>query len=150
MTTTTEPRRHSPRAEALPVGLPPATRVRVPSLSTLFTAVFALFGWGVGIERLSDNSFFWHLRTGKYILDHGIPHHDVFSFSAPGTRWVAQSWLAETLYGALDRTFGPFAIRLLGGITGALIGILAYRLALHITRERMRAAGLTVAALAGL
>ena len=62
--------------------------------------MFALFGWAVGIASLSDNSFFWHLRTGEYILDHGIPHHDVFSFTAPGTKWVAQSWLAELTYGA--------------------------------------------------
>ena len=54
-----------------------------------------------GSRSLSDNSFFWHLRTGEYILDHGIPHHDVFSFTAPGTKWVAQSWLAEVTYGAL-------------------------------------------------
>jgi hypothetical protein len=97
----------------------------------LFTAVFALFGWGVGIERLSDNSFFWHLRTGRYILDHGIPHTDIYSYTAPGVKWVAQSWLAEVLYGGLDRAFGPFGIRVLGGIVGALIGVLAFRLALR-------------------
>ena len=104
----------------------------------------------MGIERLSDNSFFWHLRTGQYILDHGIPHRDVFSFSAPGTKWVAQSWLAETAYALLDRAVGPFGIRLLGAVTGAVIGVLAYRLARRHAGERMRAACLTVAALAGL
>ena len=58
------------------------------------------FGWVAGIARLSDNSFFWHLRTGEWILDHGtVPRHDVFSFTAPGTKWVAQSWLAELTYG---------------------------------------------------
>jgi hypothetical protein len=112
--------------------------------------VFALFGWGVGIERLSDNSFFWHLRTGEYILDHGIPHADIYSYTAPGVKWVAQSWLAEVLYGALDRGFGPFALRVLGGVVGALIGVLAFRLALRLSRERVRAALLTVAALGGL
>ena len=62
-----------------------------------------LFGWVAGTARLSDNSFFWHLRTGEYILDHGrVPHHDVFSFTAPGAKWVAQSWLAELAYGALE------------------------------------------------
>ena len=57
-----------------------------------------MFGWAIGLAKLSDNSFFWHLRTGEYILDHGIPHHDVFSYTAPGTKWVAQSWLAEVTY----------------------------------------------------
>src|SRR6266567_7135293 len=75
-------------------------------LGAVFSAVFGLFGWAVGISSLSDNSFFWHLRTGEYILDHGIPHHDVFSYTAPGTKWVAQSWLAEVTYAALYRGLG--------------------------------------------
>ena len=39
-----------------------------------------------GIAKLTDNSFFCHLRTGEYILDHGIPRQDVFSYTAPGTQ----------------------------------------------------------------
>ena len=116
----------------------------------LFTGVFAVFGWGVGIERLSDNSFFWHLKTGGLILDHGIPHADPFSFTAPGTKWVAQSWLAELLYGVVDRSFGAFGLRVVGGIVGVLIAVLAFRLAMRLAGDRVRAALLTVAALAGL
>src|SRR6478736_4979165 len=78
-------------------------RSRGSGLGWVFTAFFGVFGWATGLVKLSDNSFFWHLRTGEYILDHGIPHHDVFSYTAPGVHWVAQSWLAEVLYGALDR-----------------------------------------------
>jgi hypothetical protein len=122
----------------------------VPGLDTLFTLAFALFGWCVGIERLSDNSFFWHLRAGGLILDHGIPHADVFSYTASGHRWVAQSWLAETLYAGLDRTAGAFGIRVLGGVVGIAITVLAFRLALRLARDRVRAALVTVAALAGL
>lgn len=125
-------------------------RVAAPGLDALFSAVFALFGLAVGIERLSDNSFFTHLATGRWILDHGIPHEDFYSFTAPGTKWVAQSWLAEVLYAALDRAVGPFGIRLLGAITGAVIMLATFRLALHLSRERLRAAGISIAALAGL
>lgn len=124
--------------------------LRLPSLDALFTAVFALFGWGVGIERLSDNSFFWHLKTGGLILDQGIPHADPFSYTAPGADWVAQSWLAELLYGVVDRSFGAFGLRVMGGIVGVAIAVLAFRLALRITGDRIRAALLTVAALGGL
>jgi hypothetical protein len=119
-------------------------------LGVVFTAVFGLFGWAVGISSLSDNSFFWHLRTGEYILDHGIPRRDVFSYTAPGTRWVAQSWLAELTYGALYRVFGAFGIRVFVGVVGAAIGILAYRLALRLVRERAVACGITLAALGGI
>ena len=119
-------------------------------LSAVFTVVFGLFGWAVGVASLSDNSFFWHLRTGEYILDHGIPHHDVFSFTAPGTKWVAQSWLAELTYGALDRAFGAFGIRVFVGAVGAGIAVLAFRLALRLVRDRAVACGITLAALTGI
>jgi hypothetical protein len=123
---------------------------RAPGLQLLFTLVFALIGWDLGIGRLGDNSFFWHLRTGELILDHGIPHTDPYSFTAHGTTWVAQSWLAELLYGALDRSFGAFSIRVLGGVLGILIAILAFRLALRKCRDRVRATLLTLVALGGV
>jgi len=122
---------------------------RLP-LDYVFTALFGVFGWAVGLAKLSDNSFFWHVRTGEYILDHGIPHHDVFSYTAPGTKWVAQSWLAELTYAALLRTIGGVGIRFFVASVGAGIGILTYRLALRLVRDRMVACGLAAAALAGM
>src|SRR4051812_18352161 len=97
-------------------------------MAGLFTLVFALGGWRAGLRRLSDNSFLWHLRTGRLILGHGFPRSDPYSFTAAGHRWVAQSWLAEVLYGAVDRTVGAFGIRLLVAVTGALVAALTYRL----------------------
>ena len=140
-----------PRPARLDVDPPPVGPARrAPGLDGLFTAVFALFGWALGIGRLSDNSFFWHLRTGRLILDSGFPHGDPFSFTAPGVHWVVQSWLAETLYAAVDRVAGGFGIRVLIGLTGVAIAVLAFRLALRLARDRVRAALLTAVALAGL
>jgi len=137
---------------APPPSAPPAepTSAHGSGLGWIFTAFFGVFGWAIGLAKLSDNSFFWHLRTGEYILDHGIPHHDVFSYTAPGTKWVAQSWLAEVTYAALFRSMGGFGIRLFIGLVGAGIGVLTYRLALRLVRDRMVACGLTAAALAGI
>lgn len=127
----------------------PGGRARAgPAMVTLFMLVFGVAGWWSGLGRLSDNSFFWHLRTGRWILDHGIPHSDIYSFTAPGTRWVAQSWLAEALYGLLDRTAGPFGVRLLGGVTGAVVAAAVYRMAAAVSRDRVRAVGITFAAVA--
>src|SRR5438045_9240717 len=86
---------------------------RGPGLELVFTVLFVLAGWWVGIRQLADNSFFWHLRTGTYMLAHGIPHGDIYSYTAPGTRWAAQSWLAERPYGALDRRRAPSDLRVL-------------------------------------
>src|ERR1700750_942452 len=84
-----------------------AARPRGLTLAAAFTAAFAVGGWKVGLQRLHDNSFMVHLTTGRWILDHGIPYHDVYSFTAPGTRFVAQSWLAEVVYALLERSVGP-------------------------------------------
>lgn len=153
MSTTLAPERvpREPGARRAAAPAPASRRLRrAPGLDLLFTAVFALFGFALGLEPLADNSFFTHLVTGHYILDHGIPRVDPYSFTAPGAEWVAQSWLAEVLYAGLDRSFGPFAIRVLGATTTAAVAVLAFRLALRLSRDRLRAALLTVAALAGL
>jgi hypothetical protein len=126
------------------------TRPHTSGLGWVFTAFFGVFGWATGLAKLSDNSFFWHLKTGEYILDHGIPRHDVFSYTAPGTKWIAQSWLAEVAYALVNRGFGANGIRLFVGLVGAGIGILSYRLALRLVRDRVVACGLTAAALAGI
>jgi hypothetical protein len=139
-----------PATPAPAAATPTSALPRASGLGWVFTALFGVFGWATGLAKLSDNSFFWHLRTGEYILDHGIPHHDVFSYTAPGAKWVAQSWLAEVTYALLYRSVGGVGIRLFVGAVGAGIGILTYRLALRLVRDRMVACGLTVAALAGI
>ena len=118
-----------------------------PSMVGLFTLVFALGGWRAGLSRLSDNSFFWHLRTGRRMLDHGIPHADPYSFTASGRRWVAQSWLAEALYGVVDKALGTFGLRLLTGLTGAAVAAITYRLVHRLSRDRLTSVGLTLAAI---
>jgi hypothetical protein len=122
------------------------TAGRGPGLELVFSVLFALAGWWVGIRQLSDNSFFWHLRTGQYMLDHGVPHGDVFSYTAPGIHWVAQSWLAELAYGILDRTSGPLGIRVLIALTGAAITLMSYRLARRLSGDRVRAGLISVVA----
>jgi hypothetical protein len=101
----------------------------------------------LGLRRLHDNSFLWHLQTGKYILDHGIPYHDPYSFSAPGAKWVAQSWLAELIYGALDRSIGAFGIRLFDAAIGACIATLLFHIAWKCSGDRLRAFGLAALSL---
>jgi hypothetical protein len=123
---------------------------RGPRLSTVFTWVFAVGGLVVGIRPLRDNSFMWHLRTGRFILDHGIPRHDPYSYTAAGTKWVAQSWLAELLYGIINRVAGPFGLRLLGAALGLVVGATLFRIALRLANDRVRAGALALLAFATL
>src|SRR2546423_4939840 len=123
---------------------------RGPRLSTVFTWVFAVGGLAIGIRPLHDNSFMVHLRTGRLILDHGIPRHDPYSFSAAGTKWIAQSWLAELLYGVVNRVGGAFGLRLLGAAIGLAVGVLLFRIALRTANDRRRPCALSLLALAVL
>jgi hypothetical protein len=119
---------------------PSTERARGLRMSTVFTMAFAVAGAAIGIRRLHDNSFMWHVRTGRLILDHGIPHHDPYSFSAPGAKWIAQSWLAELLYGVINRSAGgAFGLRLFGAILGAVISVALFRIALRLSHDRVRA-----------
>jgi len=129
-----------PRVDSAEPLSPPVARDRGLRMSTVFTIAFALGGAAIGIHRLRDNSFMWHVRTGRFILDHGIPRHDPYSFSAPGAKWVAQSWLAELVYGVINRSGGgAFGLRILGAIVGAVISVALFRIALRLSLDRVRA-----------
>ncbi len=121
---------------------------RYPGLATLFTVAFAVGGWRAGLGRLTDNSFFWHLRTGHWILGHGFPHGDIYSFTAAGQPWVVQSWLAEVLYAVVDTVWPGQGIRLVVAVTAAAIAACTFRLALVVCGDRARAAALAGLALA--
>jgi len=126
-------------ATAAPEQAPePAGRSRTPSMGIVFAVLVTFFGWMAGLERLSNSSFLWHMVTGHWILDHGaVPHHDLFSYTAAGHPWVAQSWLAETTDAAIERYLGSPAIRLFDAAIGAGIAYLAYRLAVRKTRDHV-------------
>lgn len=133
-----------------PVAAPAGGRDRASGVAAIVTALFALAGWIVGTARLGDNSFLWHLRTGEHILDHGIPRADVFSYTSTGTEWIAQSWLAELTYAAIDRSVGLFGIRVFTGLVAAATAVLAYRLALRLSGSWLRGAGIAAISLAGV
>lgn len=102
---------------------------RGPSLTTLVGAVVALCGLLVGLAELSDSSFLTHLATGRLILDSGsVPTADPYSFTAPGTDWTVQSWLASALYAGVEDLFGLSGVRVLFGLLCAALAALVWRL----------------------
>ena len=140
----TEPRVADAAVDGPPVVAP---RRRV-TMAALITGLFAVGGFALGSGSLGDNSFLWHLRTGGLILDHGIPRRDPYSYTAGGTRWIAQSWLVELMYGALARWVSVFGIRVAVGLASACVAVTLFRLALHATGDRVRALALAIPALA--
>ncbi|SFN95993.1 hypothetical protein SAMN04489713_103554 [Actinomadura madurae] len=122
-------------------------RVRLPSARTRSSVIWMALGFMSGLEPLDDNSFLTHLQTGQWILAHGVPHGDIYSYTVPGTAWIAQSWLVEALYAAIDKTAGPSWILILDCIVNAAIALLAFRLADRL-RGGARTAQLVLPALA--
>jgi hypothetical protein len=62
-------------------------------------------------QRLSDPDLWWHIRSGRLILErNAIPHADVYSYSAPGKSWVVQEWGSEVILHTLREIFGLWGI----------------------------------------
>lgn len=56
--------------------------------------IFAMFGFSVRVAR--DPDLFWHLKTGEYILENGIPRQDPpFSFTVTDHEWITHEWLTQ-------------------------------------------------------
>jgi hypothetical protein len=77
----------------------------------LMAIVAALAAYLTMAQRMADPDQFWHIATGRWIVEHGsVPTVDVFSWwgIANKREWVAQSWLFGVLiYGV--HTLGGFA-----------------------------------------
>jgi len=56
---------------------------------------------------ITDPDFWWHLRTGQYILEtRSIPHTDIFSNVKFGSEWVTHEWLSEIVMYSIYRVAG--------------------------------------------
>jgi hypothetical protein len=87
-----------PAIENALTSAPPAVRTFGASWP-LLVAFLALLGVVAGIRSdrvLADPDTYWHLATGRWIIDHGaVPQIDHFSHSMPGAAWTTHEWLSE-------------------------------------------------------
>ncbi len=95
----------------------------------LFAAILFIALFVMATREITDPDFWWHLRTGQYILETGsIPHGDIFSFTNAGRTWVTHEWLSEVLIFALYRLAGfPALILAFAGIIAATLGLVYAR-----------------------
>jgi hypothetical protein len=76
--------------------------------------------------RLYCPDAWWHLATGRWIVEHGrIPGVDPFSFTARGAPWRGINWLADlALYGAWAMGgFGAVVALKVGAVFTMLLGM---------------------------
>jgi hypothetical protein len=128
-TTLTAPPVTTPEVDAPAPASVEQGHLRGVSLQRLCALVVSVAGFFIGLQPLRDNSFLTHLATGRLILDTGsIPTVDPYSFTAHGEPWTVQSWLASVAYAGAEDLFGLVGVRLLIGLTTALLCYLLWRL----------------------
>ncbi|MCU1282609.1 MAG: hypothetical protein JWM53_6155 [bacterium] len=89
-----------------------ASRVAIVAVAALLAVTY--------VVRLSDPDPWWHLATGRWIVEHhAIPRLDPFSFTVAGAPWRAVDWAADLLM------YGSWALGGDGGL-GALAALSAF------------------------
>jgi len=69
------------------------------TLRRTFEVYVFVFAFLFASRPLSDGDFWWHLKTGEYIVKNlSIPRVDFYSFTVPGKHWVAHEWLSEVIF----------------------------------------------------
>ena len=85
----------------------------------LVTLIFLVIGTSfIGV----DPDVYWHIKTGEWVLENGIPRQDPFSYW--GGNFIAHEWLYDViLYSVYSVTgfFGAELILLFGVLTTALV-----------------------------
>jgi len=89
----------------------------------LFLGVFAFC-----VPTIPSVDTWWHLATGRYILQsHAIPHADPFSSTVAGKPWIAHEWLSAVVFYLGFAPIGSAGLLLLTALVLALSFLLAYQ-----------------------
>lgn len=77
----------------------------------------------LAVRPIQDHDVWWHLQTGKYVLEHGLPDRDVLTHTATDRRWVVPDWACDILLYGVHRAAGPAGLTLLklAGFAGAFL-----------------------------
>jgi len=131
-------------------GPPPARRSGPTGLEWALIALTAVFLLGLFSTEVADTDFWWHLKTGEYVLETGsLPAPDPFAYttdlgeeSYPGEERVryfnlTHEWLSQALW-YLVYAVGGFPLLslwkgLLLTLTSALTAFLAWRSTRNVT-----------------
>jgi hypothetical protein len=66
---------------------------------------------------VQDPDFWWHLRVGRWIVDHGrLPSTDIFTFTVPNHVWTDHEYLTEALMWLVYRSAGTVGLSLAFGL----------------------------------
>lgn len=78
----------------------------VPTLLILIFLIKVVNG------QFNDPDYYWHLKTGEYIVAQGaLPHTDIFSYTNAGRPWVLHEWLFQVLVYQLHTWGGDLGVQ---------------------------------------
>jgi len=87
----------------------------------IFVVYVFVFIFILSCGPLDDGDFWFHLKTGEFIVqNHVIPHTELFSFTNYGRPWVAHGWLSGLVFYLLYLVGG---FNLLIAVFGLLVAI---------------------------
>ncbi|MDP1653399.1 MAG: hypothetical protein Q8L56_11835 [Rhodocyclaceae bacterium] len=68
--------------------------------------------------QFDDPDYYWHLKTGEYIVAHGmLPQADIFSYTNLGRPWVLDAWLSEVFIYLVHEWGGELGIKIFVAFT---------------------------------
>jgi hypothetical protein len=109
------PDRLLPKEAAVTVYRPSRTRWLEPRtlfLAGVFLAILRQF-----VQPIFDPDFWWHLRTGQWIVEHrALPTHDLYTFTIQDHVWITHEYLVEILMWLLWTHGGSVAISIAFGL----------------------------------
>lgn len=89
---------------------------------------------------LSDNDFYWHIKTGEYIVSTlSFPVQDIFSFPYYGKEWILHEWLTEVVLYQVFSAFGFIGIRVLVAVVSVSTFLVLCRLSRKLIGNEMTA-----------
>ena len=86
------------------------------------------------INKILDNDIWFLLNSGRYVLEHGIPHiepftiHDDFEF-------LMQQWLSACTFWIVYSNFGAFGLNVLVFICYAFLVFIIFKLCMKVSEE---------------
>ncbi len=81
---------------------------------------------GARLDMLDPDTW-WHIAVGQRIMDtHVLPTADFYSFTAPGTHWIAYEWLGEMAMAFAARMDGLRGLANLQILLVAIVTVLLY------------------------
>lgn len=84
----------------------------------------------ISFRALEDPDVFWHIKTGEYIIAHGIPTHDPFSWYGikNNLKWINHEWLFDCIIYSVYHIAGIRGVNIFGGLFSGIIFFLLYKL----------------------